>query len=512
MNVVDYVASLPHPKLSASIDGIWLEDEVPGFRTSYVQGRESYDVNVDEITSKRIDGSRYSGRQIPSRDLRIHYYITTDTYEQFQQSFNNLRKLLWQKEEVKIIFGDEPNMFYVGTPTALDSQFVANNHNGEGDITIHCCKPFKYSVEEYEITPNSEGVFEIDYTGSYPAFPILEATSKSDLGYVSMVNQDAKIIQIGTPDDVNLDGYGHSVERISHAWYNGGNISDFSVNTGSFQALGKNSILTRGSLVSTAPGVRASDYGTTTQTWHGPSITRTFDPIKNFISHWHITFVGDTTGNNIGLIQYNIGGVDADGNHKIICSVTYVKEKTGTNSCISIIHINGKQLTNTAFTCEHTNSMSGVVKGAGRGYIERFGTHITVVLAGGKIKKTFDIPEIKDYKATDVNVCFAKWGKQNGVESKAVTSNYIKALSVWEHNVNAWEDVPNKFANGDVIEADCSEAKISVNDVITDKLGALGNDWEDFVLSPGPNQIKCLWSSWASTKPEFKIKYRNVYI
>lgn len=147
MNVIDYVASLPHPKLSASIDGIWLEDEVPGFMTSYVQGRESYNINIDEITSKRIAGSRYSGRQVPSRDLDIHYYITTDTYEQFQQSFNKLRKLLWQKEEVRIIFGDEPNMFYVGTPTATTPSYLVDHHSAEGDITIHCCKPFKYSVE-----------------------------------------------------------------------------------------------------------------------------------------------------------------------------------------------------------------------------------------------------------------------------------------------------------------------------------------------------------------------------
>lgn len=512
MNVVNYVASLPHPKLSCSIDGIWLEDEVPGFRTSYVDGRESYSVNIEELTSKKIVGSRYVGRSLPVRELNIHYYITTDTYEQFQKSFNKLRSLLWSKEEKKIIFGDEPDVYFEGTAKSTTPKYIVNKHNAEGDITIHCSKPFKYSVKEITVTPNSNGIFEIDYGGTYPSYPILQATAKSSLGYVSMVNQNAKIIQIGTPDDVNLDKYGTSVERVTNSWYSGGSIADFSVNTGKFQAMGSNPVVPQGTLETTAPGVRASNYGTTARNWHGPSITRTFDPIKNFISHWHIAFVGDTTGSNIGLIQYNIGGKDTSGNHKIICSVTYVKEKTGTNNCIAIIHINGKQLTNIPFTCEHTNMMSGVITGAGRGYIERFGTKITVVLAGGHIKKTYDVPSIKNYTATDVNVCFAKWGTQNGIESNPVASNYLKALSVWEHNVDAWEDIPDKFKNGDEIEADCSEARIRVNDVITDKLGALGNDWEDFVLAPGPNQIKCLWSSWAKTKPTFKIRYRKVYI
>jgi predicted phage tail component-like protein len=74
-----------------------------------------------------------------------------------------------------------------------------------------------------------------------------------------------------------------------------------------------------------------------------------------------------------------------------------------------------------------------------------------------------------------------------------------------------------KFAKGDVITIDISEASIKVAGstwVSTDpqpQLGNIGNTWEDFYLSPGANTIKLTYSSYA-TRPAVKISYRRVYV
>jgi hypothetical protein len=43
-------------------------------------------------------------------------------------------------------------------------------------------------------------------------------------------------------------------------------------------------------------------------------------------------------------------------------------------------------------------------------------------------------------------------------------------------------------------------------------LGALGNDWEDFVLTPGLNQIGIACSEWVENAPAMKVRYRDVFL
>lgn len=531
MNTVDYLRQLPHPTLSSMliiprlVEGeirdvnVWLEDEVDGFRTSYIQGRENYDINIDEITSKRIVGSRYSGRQIPSRELTVHYYITVDTYEQFQRSFNELKGILYEAEEIKIVFGDEPDKFYVGTPKATQPKFLSNHHSAEGDITIHCAKPFKYSVEEHEVAGkivSGNFIADVDYNGTFPAYPVLHAKAKSKLGFVSFINQNAKIIQIGVPEDASKDQSNEkqSVERLVSHFYEGASFDGYTKNGGSTIAMGSNPVvIASGSNVHEQDtqhgGAYPSAYGSNSSTWHGPSLSRSFSAINNFSVHWRLTFVGDTTGNNLGLVQINLTGENASNAAVSIASITYIKERTGTNDCIAIIHINGKQTTNIPFTYEHTNMMTGVGTGRGSGYIERYGKKITFHIASGQMVKTYTIPEIEQYKLTGFTVSFGKW--KDGSSATPIASNRLEAISVWEHKVASSTQIPNRFVNGDTIEARCESAQILINDVLDDKYGALGNDWEEFRLDPGPNQIKLVYSS-GSSRPEYTIKYRDVYI
>ena len=89
--------------------------------------------------------------------------------------------------------------------------------------------------------------------------------------------------------------------------------------------------------------------------------------------------------------------------------------------------------------------------------------------------------------------------------------NNVEWLRFTSHSVAGWKDVPNKLADGDVVEADCRFGEIYFNGVPAPELGALGNDWEDFRLNPGRNQITCAYSSWGE-QPDFKLKYREVYI
>ena len=72
--------------------------------------------------------------------------------------------------------------------------------------------------------------------------------------------------------------------------------------------------------------------------------------------------------------------------------------------------------------------------------------------------------------------------------------------------------MPNKFGSADVVTADCNTGEVFMNDSPTPQYGALGNDWEEFYLRPGINQIGASYSDWADNAPTFKMRYREVFL
>ena len=81
-------------------------------------------------------------------------------------------------------------------------------------------------------------------------------------------------------------------------------------------------------------------------------------------------------------------------------------------------------------------------------------------------------------------------------------------------------EIPNVFTAGDVVEADCNSANVtlyragSTEGHLEPQYGALGNDWEDFEIKPGQNVIKAVWSPWVNTsyKPKIQILFNEVYL
>ena len=65
-----------------------------------------------------------------------------------------------------------------------------------------------------------------------------------------------------------------------------------------------------------------------------------------------------------------------------------------------------------------------------------------------------------------------------------------------------------------MLVADCNQGEIYLNDVRSPQLGALGNDWEGFVLRPGLNQIGVAYSSWVIDEyaPVLKVRYREAFL
>lgn len=223
VDVIEVSESVVLPSEALKINGEYIEDLISGYRTLNVKGREALSMDVESYSTGVRDGSKLKSKRYPERIITVTYRIKAESNEEFREAFNQLGKIL-DVENAELIFNDEQDKFYIGTPCIIDEVDPGRN-TVVGKFEILCTDPFKYSVTEYEAYPNEdENSIFVDYNGTYKAYPILQAdffnetevaddgetavplTGAGDCGYVAFFNEDERIIQLGDPEEV--DGVG----------------------------------------------------------------------------------------------------------------------------------------------------------------------------------------------------------------------------------------------------------------------------------------------------------------
>lgn len=214
------------PSEALQLNGEYIENIISGYRTLTVSGREALSPELTTIETGIRDGSVLQNKRYPARIIVVKYQLIAKSNEDFRAAFNQLGSIL-NVEEAELIFNDEQDKFFIGTPSALGE--VEPGRNAViGEIEFVCADPFKYSVEEYEATPNEdENSILIDYKGTYKSFPTLEAdfynedentaalTGGGACGYVAFFNEKEKIIQMGDPDEVDTQEYDKSQTLVN---------------------------------------------------------------------------------------------------------------------------------------------------------------------------------------------------------------------------------------------------------------------------------------------------------
>ena len=223
------------PSEALKINGEYIENLISGYRTLNVAGREALSPNIESFTTGIRDGSRLKNKRYPERIITVTYQIISESNEAFREAYNQLGKIL-NVEEAELIFNDEQDKFFTGTPCAIEEVDPGRNAV-VGKFEILCTDPFKYSVIEYEAEPGEDdSSILIDYNGTYKSFPVLEAnffneaevaedgetavelTGNGECGYVAFFNENEKIIQLGNPDEVDSETYAKSQTMMNQTF------------------------------------------------------------------------------------------------------------------------------------------------------------------------------------------------------------------------------------------------------------------------------------------------------
>ena len=553
-NFVDtngYAEGTSLPSEALKINGAYLENTVTGYRTLYVKGREMLAPDIETYETGVRDGSTLQSKRFPARTITVGYQLIASSAEAFRAAFNTLDAAL-NVEEAELIFADEPDKFFIGTPFGRGD--VPTGRNAiTGEFDILCADPFKYSCTEYEVTPTLDDgtTFAIQYNGTYRSYPTLAAefadedddtsgglTGSGDCGYVAFLSDDAAIIQLGDPDEPDTENYAKSQTLTKQIFtsYNATVASKWPINTGRTSS---SAVTATGTVVASkdAENIRmlvANSYGTGTE-WHGPSITRTIPAdasghvgAKNFrLSYKQRMCMGqgkkDTKQR--GLFQCLLVNVSGS-KRTIVAGLSVNKNKTGKQALLKL-YVNGKTVHTQYIDLTYHNKYFGykkvvtekikkkgkvikkkrIIQPALSSTIRKYGKTVTFNIGG--IQKAFKASAIANTEVHEITFLMGKYASVT-----PLTYNGLFWAKFISDSCETFRDIPNKFSAGDVVEADCEDGEIYLNDARAPELGALGNDWETFYLEPGTNQIGVVWSDWvpAGSAPNCKIRYREVFL
>lgn len=491
------------PLDAVSINSNYIEDQVTGYLTLKAVGRE---VLVKDITeaARPSDGSILLDTRYPARSITVDFIIKRDSLANMRASMDKLKSIL-NVSDATVVFNGDSDYYYIGTPTLTD-QITEGWNAIVGSYTINCFDPFKYSVAEYTKTAVG-GQFSVTYNGTYKSYPTFitqfatspdadgDETSTSECGFVGFVNQREKILQFGDPNETDWADVTYPATVPVNRVFN--STTGWTLN-GSQVLLGTQV----GTIAANSSGkyMYPSGYGANSS-YHGPSlsllITGETPPLgKNFNFSWKQKFAA--TKKQFGGAEILLWHNDS-GTRTLMGGVRLYKSTKDTNTMV--------------YMYVGSTSAKGSFKIAcskiGAGAMKKIGNKITFTVGGKTYAYASD--NITDLIANEITFHFTK----NSTKT-AMGSNFIYSCQLQRTSFDNYEDIQNIFAPGDVLTVETQDAGVYLDDgsatVPATYLGALGNDWEDFYLTPGANTIAVDYSDFTTDAPTFTMKYRERFL
>ena len=477
------------------VNGTYLEDIVPGYITTDVEGREQADNEITALTAERIDGEEYRYRRRNARTITIRFAISTHSMEDLTESHNKLKAAL-SVEQAKFIFDDEPDKYWVGTPVSMSVEHLRPDTT-TGEITVKVHKPYKYALAESSVS-FVDGQAEVFYSGTVPTYPVIHADMNADDGYISFT-KDEETLMFGdeeddgtTPTDpdaaveyiANRDG----LPTAGTTWsYNDGTLPALSA------AVSKTGSMGLTTWTPTNQRLYASDFGTDNNAWHGPSMTYHLNGSKTDCALTVYHKQTATDNNQLGLFQ--IALTDANGDS--IASCRFIKATPGTMDSGIDIFIGGTKKKTVGFQMVAGNTITDPAVTV----IGKNGSTITFSFNG------------KSYQFTDASLENVAVKTFTLFFAKSKTKTYINTSYVTGFRFTSPDGtvVMHTFWNGDSVEVDCGQGQIKVNGVDTPAIGRVRNPWEKMQLVPGRNVFSMDYSDWTDTPPTARLTYREVF-
>lgn len=491
------------PTEAMSYNGVYLENEIDGYRTLSVTGRELMESEVTDQEIDGMDGSYYRYKTTPARTITVKYQLRARGSREYREAYNKMNKLL-SGEQVKVIFNDESDKYFIGTKTS-NTQVDGGSNNVIGEIEIYCSDPHKYSTTEKEFNA-IDGVLNIVNEGTVPVSIDYDVQTTSETGYIGLVSEEG-IMQYGKVEeldgesyeksewlasikdfyncnddiggtDVMHPSYGTNGTLIEHTWFGNKFIGLGSAGTKKGNANGGLRTLV----------LPADSSGDTSGA-------------KNFYCWFHLCFYAGLMGQT-GEMCINFLTAD----DKLICGCNWYKTDAIGNTGHYEIWANGKVLKNWEFTTSHLQAQNPFYYKWGSCDVLKEGANIRFFFWARYYN--FYIPEIENMKCAKIQIAVKQWGDRGG--NKFMSMIGFDVIDFEKMNVEKWKDIPNRYPNGTNITIDGKSSHVYVNGMARPEDEVLGTQY--FKAPVGTSEVKVACSEWTKSQPIVKAKIREAWL
>lgn len=491
------------PTEAMSYNGVYLENEIDGYRTLSVTGRELMESEVTDQEIDGMEGSYYRYKTTPARTITVRYQLLARGSREFRDAFNKMNKLL-RGEQVKVIFNDESDKYFIGTKTS-NTQVDGGTNNVIGEIEIYCTDPRKYSTTEKEFTA-TDGVLNIVNEGTVPVSIDYDVQTTSETGYIGLVSEEG-IMQYGKVEELDGETYKQSewLASIKDFYNCNDDIGGTDVMHPSYGTNGTlieytwfgNKFIGLGS-AGTKKG--NANGGLRTLVLPADSSGDT-SGAKNFYCWFHLCFYAGLMGQT-GEMCINFLTED----DKLICGCNWYKTDSVGNTGHYEIWANGKVLKNWEFTTSHLQAQNPFYYKWGSCDILKEGANIRFFFWARYYN--FYIPEIENMKCAKIQIAFKQWGDRGG--NKLMSMIGFDVIDFEKMNVEKWKDIPNRYPSGTNITIDGKSSHIYVNGMARPEDEVLGTQY--FKAPVGTSEVKVTCSEWTKSQPTVKARIREAWL
>ncbi len=466
------------------------------------------------------------------RNISFDYMIKGTFFDEININKQKLSSYINSEDTLGLVFEDEPNKVWYALP---DGEQSFSTENKSGTLTFIVPEGHAYSTYtnvlnsdnsggvDGSITPNADGSVDITINnqGTLPTWIDLKLTNNHDNGYFGIAGVNGSL-ELGNREEV--DGV---TIRHSDVLYDSKTDPKFSkfvsaagqphpewAGAGTNGTIGYQEYNYKSSngQQKTMKGVKLINPGSQTG-FRGGMAELVLPPDSNGDSGavnfyaWFRLFTWTTTLGQTGVMQI----LFTDNNDKFVAGYGTLKDdKTGNIGTVGFWiggdkkrqwkHIpyvanNGEQTglkDNNTMLNDNRGQLDFAKQGATLGFYWK-GGHQTIV-----------VPELEDVAIHKVKFFFGNWSTN---PRGTMTHMVIRDFWCRKDFVNTWNDLPNRYKNGSVVEIDMASGNVSKDGISA--ITEVVNGTEPFSIPPGISQIKIIQSSWNNTPPDVEISWKE---
>ena len=442
-----------------------------------------------------------------SKQIEISYQIYNRRAEYLVNFRRGLSALIYTDEPKKLIFSDEPNIYY---NAILDGEqtLEEEEYKSSGILRFLIPDGVAHSVAEKTAENYGSNQITLENNGTESVPINIKTTMKSDNGYIAFTLGD-RFYQIGKPEEADGKHYEESVKLFDdHLYEDKGWLVNQGITPPVTSERLQNGVVKYVKESTNEGYATTKDYGSG-NSWHGASLTKIVpkDVNNKYPVNWKVAYRFDFNTDGAVFKGVQVGHTSVtmiDEHDDIICSIIFEDTSPVNEYYYMAVFIGNKNVWHTDST--FPMAKKGVTARGDYGpavTAEKIGNQVTIRFNNFGICKTFyvDNPEVELRKIT--------WYGAAYKDNFHTENNVLRALHVIKHNVERYEDIPNYFSNGDIVEIDGASGSVYINDAYDTDVADIGS--QPLLLPPGQHTLGIITSSFASV-PDVEVTYQERWI